>query len=355
MKLRLFSRFSLLFILIVLSIKLYAETNSIGIKHYTFTDSARNKTISVTLWYPAIAKDSGVAPKGIWEQEKMHSDAEINLHTAMAKNNKLPLVILSHGYQGSPASLSWFAVNLVKHGFIVVAPQHNDSAADNKPYMEHWQRAIDDSKVLQDLQHSSFANNIDFSRVGMAGYSVGTSTGLWLAGAIASTYERTINPGRQFVPEEEFPDVDSDIADYLLHNTDFKAAKNSYRDPLIKAVFLIAPGYGWAFDAKHLAKINIPVFLIAAEKDEMLYPDTNAYYFSKYIPNSAMKIIPDVGHFVFLNQAKDSTNKELSPEDKKHVLMVESLGNYHYTTEEREAVHKEVGNLSVQFFSDSLK
>lgn len=338
--------------------KLYAETDSsltIGIKRYTFSDDARNKKISVILWYPASAKDTGIAPKGIWEQEKMQTEAPINLKTSTAQKNKLPLIILSHGYQGTPDSLSWFAVNLVKHGFIVVAPQHNDSGAENKPYMEHWQRAIDDSKVLQNLQQSSFANNIDFSRVGMAGFSVGTSTGLWLAGAIASTYERTINPGRQFVPEEEFPDLDSDIANYLLHNTDFKAAKSSYRDPLIKAVFLIAPGYGWAFDAKHLAKINIPVFLVAAEKDEMLYPETNAYYFSKYIPGATMKIMPNVGHFVFLNQLKNSTNQELSPEEKKRIQMLEQFGKYHYTAKEREAVHKETGDLAVKFFSDSLK
>ncbi|GEM_PF-1384795 len=343
---------SFLIAIFFISSNLYAQ---IGVKHYSFNDATRNKKISVTCWYPANANDKGEIPKGIWKQNEMISDAPINLQAATARNGKLPLVVISHGYQSSPDSLSWLASDLVKHGFIVVAIQHQDVSVDNKPYMEHWQRAIDVSVMLKDLQQASMSNNIDFSRIGFAGYSLGTSTGLWLAGGIASTYERTVNPGRQFAPADEFPDLDSENADYLLHHTDFKAAKKNYRDPLIKSVFLMAPGYGWAFDAKHLADITIPFFLVAAEKDEMLYPETNAYYFSKYIPNSEMKIMPDIGHFIFLNQTKEAASADLTAEEKKHIVLLKQLGQYQYSDEEREKVQQEVGNLAVNFFLATLK
>ena len=176
-----------------------------------------------------------------------------------------------------------------------------------------------------------------------------------LAGTIALTYERTINPGRQFVPEEEFPPLDSEVADYLLKHTDFQAAKKSYREALIKSVFLIAPGYGWAFSAKQLSNVTIPVFLVAAEKDEMLYPETNAYYLSKYLPNSAMKIIPNVGHFIFINETLDPADKQLSEEEKNRIQNVTHLGAFQYSAEERHKVQELVGNLAANFFLTTLK
>lgn len=345
--------FILLFLLSCHTI-VFASTEQTGVRFFNFVDKARNKTVSVQAWYPIADKTPAIPAKGIWKQANVAENAPVNLQVATNKNEKLPLIVLSHGYKGTPESLSWLALSLVKNGFIVVAAQHNDSGADAKPFMEHWQRAVDVSFVLKELQKTEFAKYIDFSRVGMAGYSVGTSTGLWLAGGIASTYERTVNPGRQFVPEEEFPEMDSEVADYLLKHTDFQAAKKSYREPLIKSVFLIAPGYGWAFGAKQLGNIQIPIFIVAAENDEMLYPQTNAFYFSKYLPHSFMKIIPDVGHFVFINQTVDPKLKPLTPDEKIHLDVITHLGRFQYTPKERDDVQRLVGRLAVEFFGGTL-
>lgn len=352
MERRSFCQYILFFFVIFFAITpLFAESNKVNIatKYFTVDDATRHKTMSCLTWYPTSDAQGALVPKGLWAQTSSIPNGKINIDVPTAHQGKLPLIILSHGYQGSPESLSWFAENLAKHGYIVIGIQHIDTRPDGKPYMEYWNRAIDISVLLKQLKQLPF---VDFERVGMAGYSLGTATGLWLAGGVATTYKRTINPGRQFGPQDEFPPLDSSIAGYLLHHTDFKAAKRSYREPLIKAVFLMAPGYGWAFDEKHLADIQVPVFLVAAEGDEMLYVDTNAYYFSKYIPGSSMKIMPDVGHFVFLSAFNENAN--LTPAEKKTMTLLENAGKYRYTKEKRQQVHDEVDALAVQFFKNAL-
>jgi predicted dienelactone hydrolase len=55
---------------------------------------------------------------------------------------KKPLIIISHGYGGSPHQLSWLINKLVYNDHIVLGIQHLDEL-NGKPQINIWKRAQD--------------------------------------------------------------------------------------------------------------------------------------------------------------------------------------------------------------------
>lgn len=114
-----------------------------------------------------------------------------------------PLIIFSHAF-GSCATQSRFLTEmLAAHGYWVVAPNHSDSrcrGANNTPEKkppvksfrapEEWDsttyrdRAEDIVAIIAAMkQDSGLKDRIDFSRIGLAGHSLGGYTVLGLGGA----------------------------------------------------------------------------------------------------------------------------------------------------------------------------
>ena len=81
---------------------------------------------------------------------------------------------------------------------------------------------------------------------------------------------------------------------------DFSEASLSHRDERIKAVFAMAPAVGSAITPSSLEAISLPVFITAAQDDEVLWPSTSAQRYAQYIPNAELDLLPAGGHFIFL-------------------------------------------------------
>ncbi|MBY0404310.1 MAG: hypothetical protein K2X66_10465 [Cyanobacteria bacterium] len=124
-------------------------------------------------------------------------------HPSMGSGIKRPLVIFSHGYHGCGTQSKFLTEELANHGYWVFAPNHQDASCGRhqgsfknrlgpevsfkKP--QSWSdttydnRRDDIQNLLADLQKQEpFKSHIDFTRLGLAGHSLGGYTVLGLAG-----------------------------------------------------------------------------------------------------------------------------------------------------------------------------
>ena len=337
----------------------------VGIAHRQFNPpepydwrGAKTQALITDVWYPAepsaVEKEQWVgspsAPFAL--AGKAAPDAPV-----IAEPGKLPLILLSHGIGGSSLMMAWLGTALASHGFIAAALNHpgNNALEDYTiPGAILWGQRAHDLTAVIDLMlvDSTFGPRIDPHRIGAAGFSLGGLTVLELAGGIA-----------EFSRYQDFcksPKADGACADTLeypgllanataLAKTDaatqaelLESAK-PHRDPRIRAIFAIAPALGPAFDPDSLAKISIPVQILAGSADEVVPLESSAKFFAAHIPGARLTIIQDVGHYTFLATCLplgDRTQPKLCL-DKAGIL--------------RDDIHAQTANLAFQFFENNLR
>ncbi|HUA34233.1 MAG TPA: alpha/beta hydrolase [Candidatus Binataceae bacterium] len=119
----------------------------------------------------------------------------------IAPTGPLPIVIFSHGFHGCAAQSEFLTQALASAGYLVFAPDHRDAScggnrneglAPEVPFVhpEQWNdttyrdRADDIRKLIAALRADEHYNSqIDWSRLGLMGHSLGGYTVLGLAGA----------------------------------------------------------------------------------------------------------------------------------------------------------------------------
>lgn len=322
-------------------------------KDYNWRDS-KTHSLSGVVWYPAAS--------GVHETDQYIGPPDAPLFYAgrAAQDGKLapasgkyPLVALSHGTGGSALQMAWLGTYLASRGYIAAAVNHPGNNAvtgyTTQGFIEGWERAKDISTVISDmLADPGFDSAIDPHRIGAAGFSYGGYTMLELAGARTDwqklwtwcqTTKGACDPPemptllQQFTAIEGQPDVEASL----------KHAGDLYRDPRIRAVFAIAPAVAAAFSTESLANIQIPVEIVAGAADRIAPPAQNAEYFAARIKGAALTILPGgVGHYTFLDPGTAAGKKQLPQ------LFVDNPGV------NREAVHKQVADMAVAFFSQQL-
>lgn len=306
---------------------------AIGVRTITYFDQSRERPIITEILYPADSHTKAKIPEDAWIREAEARDVPIRF-----QSKKYPLILLSHGgYKGSRLDLIWLAYSLVKKGYIVASVDHYGETYYlplPKESLKSWQRPLDVSFVLREMLKSSiFKDKIDPEKIGFAGFSMGGLTGIWLAGGKANLYKAPeLNDWR--IIEPNFNDDSA-----LINNIDFHEGKKSYFDPMIKAVFLMAPACGFIFDETGLSTIKTPTYIISGAEDKVVSVKENAQYFSKNITKSTLNILPGkVGHYVFLGMPSPLGKKLLTPELYKdedsvnrnqiHILVEEAVHQF---------------------------
>ncbi len=277
----------------------------LGYQESPFSDNSNEMYRRMLVWYPVEALTVGSKSSSAWDQFLVAENAP----PAKSKT-KRPIVVLSHGYTGNPHQLSWLIKGLVNHGFIVLAIQHLD-LINGDPHMNHWKRAKDINQIITHFQRHLLSQSADLNKIGVAGFSLGGTTAIWIAGGRATRLQNII-PTAEFASPEDYQ-----MADEALRNFDKKMMAKDWRDKRVKAAFIMAPGWAWLFDENNLRAIVIPTYIVAAEEDKVLVTRNNAGYFARSIPRSIYQEIKGhADHYIFISLLNEEQRKKADPDEK---------------------------------------
>ncbi|MFI5174592.1 MAG: alpha/beta hydrolase family protein [Terriglobia bacterium] len=339
--------------------KVGVEYRSISVdKPYNWRH-AKTHALLTTIWYPAVP-ESVEQPQSMGPADRQLFDlGQAAPKAALASSpSRFPLVVLSHGTGGSTLQMVWLGSVLAAHGFIAAAVNHpGNNAVETytaQGFSTWWERARDLSTLIDNLlADSTFGSRIDPVRIGAAGFSLGGYTMIEIAGGITelaafTEFCKSARADGICKSPPEFPDLFEESDRLSRIDPEFQAAlrhaSDSYRDPRVRAVFAIAPAAGPAFRPASLARINIPVEIVAGVNDTNVPIASSAQYFAANIPKAKLTIFSGgVGHYVFLDACTDLGKKSLP------MLCQDAPGV------DRNAIHAKTADMAVRFFARHLK
>jgi predicted dienelactone hydrolase len=214
---------------------------------------------------------------------------------------KLPLIVISHGYGGSFASHHDTAEALADAGFVVAAVSHpvisNEGDMSRADTLAAFTEPPADIKRLIDYMLGAWSDRakLDPDKIGFFGFSRGGYAGLVVAGgnpdigkAIAFCAAGPPKPMCGQIRNNETP------TQALVH------------DPRVKAAVIADPAWGPLFDRDGLKDLKIPIQLWASEHsdDDFTGGEVTPGYVSSVEQDLPVKpddhIVRDAGHFAFL-------------------------------------------------------
>ncbi len=285
----------------------------LGYRQITFFDHDFKTSRDLLIWYPVPAKASGSPSINPWDTFYVDKDAAPEKFSY-----KLPVIYLSHGYQGTPHELSWLIRGLVENNFIVIALTHMDRIND-KLHINHWLRALDVRKALDIFSKNPMASYANLDEIGFAGFSLGGTTGIWVAGGISDKLDK-LAPTPEFSTSQDFAQANT-----LLPTLNKEMMAKDWREPRIKAVFLMAPAWAWIFNQNSLKNIQVPAYIIAPALDDVLVTKNNAGLFARLIPHAVYQEIPGrLTHFIFISALTEAERRKADPADAYPYLFKDS-------------------------------
>jgi predicted dienelactone hydrolase len=292
-------------------------------------------------WYPAApeAEEREVTAGPVFVAGRVAQGAP------WADAGRHPLVLLSHGFGGAARQMTWLGEALARAGYVAVAVDHPgtngvDGITPVGAYAP-WLRAADLSHVLDAvLAHPVLGAHVDRARIGVAGFSIGGWTAALLLGATAD-FERfrafCRSPQRDAICNDqvEFP------LNYERQHAELKAAgaekllegeTRSWRDPRVKAGLLIAPALVQALAPDSIARMAVPVRLVAGDADRVVPTPSNAQLLARLIPGARLSVLAGVGHYDFLSlcapagrqMAPALCEEPGPPRERTHAMTVEA-------------------------------
>jgi len=313
---------------------LFATSPKLGVKTFRVYDKARNRLVTMEVWYPADPKARVITTTHTaWEAISEARNAEL-----VDLDTKYPLIVMSHGNGGDRRSISWIVNSFIKNNYIVVSVDHFGDTFDYLSpdlFLRAWNRPLDMSFSIDYItQESSFKDNIDAEKIGFVGYSLGGMTGIWLSGGIASDFEKLLKRYQFFT--RQFPDD-------IIESLEYEKSNMSYKDPRIKAFFLMAPST-WGFNYESLSDIDTHMFVVGAECDDLLPASTHARFLASCVKNAEYELIgKKAGHYVFLNCISDYGKTTM---DQRYFTDPPTLN--------RKEVHRYISKIANRFFYKHL-
>lgn len=219
------------------------------------------QAFAVGVWYPTQARPRPTTLLGVLLMD-VAPDAPV-------AGSGLPLVVISHGNGGGPASHADLALALANAGYIVAAPMHtgdnyaDQSAAGSASLYSGRTRELH-AAVDYMLNNWQGRDRINPARIGAFGFSAGALTVLTAVGA---------QPDLRLVAKHcaETPEFVCDVLRHakspLLETGTQKIGDVFLPDPRIKAAVVAAPGLGFSMGANGLANVRVPIQLWSADND----------------------------------------------------------------------------------------
>ena len=259
---------------------------SSGFQMVSIPDGNR-PALEAGIWYPSDAPASP-QPLAAVRQQTVALDSAIAVR-------KAPLIVISHGSGGSFADHHDTAIALAEAGFVVVAVTHNGDSYRGQGRFTRLDRPRH-IKAAIDYMLSAWPshNVIDPGRIGVYGFSAGGMAALVAIGGSldASLVESyCVNHPEEWACKKakELPHEASDEPVAFVH------------DPRIKAAVIAAPAVGYAFTARTLAPITVPIQLWRGDHDEILPHPRHAQNVYDNLPiKPEYHVVPNAGHFAYL-------------------------------------------------------
>jgi predicted dienelactone hydrolase len=207
-----------------------------------------DESIPTLMFYPTLA------------DERLEQLGPFPIHVARdapARDGRFPLVVISHGSGGTPATHRELARYLASRGFVVAVPEHpgnhrgDNSLADTAELLARRPR---DVLAVADGCRGAFSLDERFSIVG---HSMGAYTGLVAA-----------------------------------------------RDPRVAALVLLAPATPWLRVPGALAHIRIPILMRAAGEDAIAPAAFMSQIVITGVPDASAvdyRVIAGANHYAFLS------------------------------------------------------
>ena len=272
---------------------------SVGVSQFSVPYKPTDSEIPGVVWYPTDEK----ATETEWGPFRMRVARDSRIITG-----KHPLIVISHGSDGSHMAHRDTAIFLAARGYVVVAllhPRNNFLDDADGASRANWINRPHHVSVVLDwlLKQSAYASCIDSNRIGVIGHSAGGYTALALAGGIpdlgaigryctAHSDVAFCGPGGGIV---------SWLRGVFADNWHEGAQAEDLRDARVRAVTLLAP-MGVIFDgAASLSAVTIPVMLFRAGKDDVLRYPYHAEAIREKLPSPPQYVVvPNAGHFSFI-------------------------------------------------------
>ena len=258
-----------------------------GFQRLSIPQIGRDTPIETGIWYP-VANDQPT--------EKTIFGDVLAINAPILTGN-YPLILISHGHSAWMGSFAPLARFLADRGYIVAAPTHpGNNFRDLSHNTAQWmaRRPAHLTRVIAYLQEApDFENMIATDKIGLFGFSAGGHSVLSLLGGEINLPQLQ-NYCRQ--NPEEFA-CTLPIQTLSDHNFQGPTLPNA------KAAFILAPGFGFAFDPGSLKKINQPVQIWSGELDKRVPAQSNGDFLLQYLPEnpkSGSILVQNAGHFSFL-------------------------------------------------------
>jgi predicted dienelactone hydrolase len=224
----------------------------VGFRTIQIVDASRNRPLDVTIWYPTAPGVTGT-PARYALLPTVYTDSKVAIADApIVADEKLPLLIYSHGSGGLNFISAFITEHLASQGFIVIAANHTgNTAIDNfvnamvSQDQNDMNRPADitaeiDGVLARNADSADpLHNKIDPDRIGLFGHSYGGYTALATVGGHSTSLGSTVP------------------------------------DKRIKAVIGLAP-YTTRLTAAELAAVDVPTMMLVGTKDITTPANTNA-------------------------------------------------------------------------------
>lgn len=223
----------------------------------------------------------------------------------------IPVIVISHGLGGDRKTFAYLAEHLASYGFAVAVPEHpgsnsgqlqaliNGLAKDVSPPRELIDRPLDVKDVLDELERS-FSGQVNMQQVGVIGQSFGGYTALALAGAKIN-FEQ-LQKGCRF--------NDSLNLSILLQCRALVLPPIDYQlqDERVKAAIAINPIDSTIFGQTEVAKIKIPLMLVASSADAIApaLPEQIQPFTWLTTPHKYLALFQEGTHFSTLAESAQS-------------------------------------------------
>lgn len=246
---------------------------NIGFKKITYSQD----NLTIVLLYPS---------------ETEHAAAE---HGVFSKGT-FPLLIFSHGMEGSSDNQYYLASHMAENGYIVAAIEHDDNPYRFQTFVD---RPILTKKAIDLILNDSKINtHIDPNKIGMLGHSLGGYTSFVIAGGEP---DFSNHPNLNWMPNF--------LKKFYIK---FRKFDNNFYDSRVKAIAVLAPGLGSLFNKESLSKVNIPVLIIEAEKDEVLLDGSASLYKNNLPKKPEFIVLKGAGHYSFLPLCNEYLQKNFA-------------------------------------------